>query len=163
MAEYGIDPGHFRGRVVRPVLHRLGLYSDAAENLLVGTAAQESLLGRYLVQVGGGPALGVFQMEPATHRDIWENFLAYRPELVGRIKQLLPPAAAEGWRAAEGELVTNLAYAAAMCRVHYLRRPEPLPKADDLVGLAAYWKRFYNTEAGAGTVDEFYMHYPGGK
>jgi hypothetical protein len=57
-------------------------------------------------------------------------------------------------------LETDDAYAAAMCRVHYWRMGQivgqkPLPAAGDLAGMAAYWKRFYNTPAGGGNVGEF--------
>ncbi|KAF0118141.1 MAG: hypothetical protein FD149_866 [Rhodospirillaceae bacterium] len=75
------DSAHFVTTVIRPTLLHLGLHSPAAEALLLGTAIQESRLGTYLRQTGGGPALGVYQMEPATHEDIWTNFLAYRPDL----------------------------------------------------------------------------------
>ena len=49
----------------------------------------------------------------------------------------------------------NLGYATAMCRVHYRRVLEPLPGADDIPGLAEYWKQHYNTPLGRGTVGEF--------
>ena len=50
-------------------------------------------------------------------------------------------------------------YAAAVCRVLYFRAPDPLPDAGDLDGLAKYWKRFFNTRDGAGTVAEFVSDY----
>lgn len=52
--------------VVRPVLRVMSAWSQPAEDLVMGTAAQESRL-TYLRQLGGGPALGLWQMEPATH------------------------------------------------------------------------------------------------
>jgi hypothetical protein len=42
-----------------------------------------------------------------------------------------------------------------MCRVHYYRVPAALPPAGDLAEQAAYWKRYYNTELGRGTVEHF--------
>lgn len=57
----------------------LGLWSQAAEDLLLGTAIQES--GLVHVRQVGGPALGYWQMEPATHDDIWASFVQHRPEL----------------------------------------------------------------------------------
>ena len=54
-------------------------------------------------------------------------------------------------------MVDNLAYAAAMCRVHYWRVPKPLPHLEDVHGMAAYWKTHYNTDGGAGTEAE-YVH-----
>ena len=62
-----IDINQFREEVVRPVLQDLKMYSPVAENLIMGTAAQESGF-TYIKQLGGGPALGMFQVEPATTR-----------------------------------------------------------------------------------------------
>ncbi len=55
-------------------------------------------------------------------------------------------------------LTNDLAYAAAMCRVHYFRRPERLP-ADNISALATYWKNHYNTILGAGSSREFIDNY----
>lgn len=124
----------------------------ATEQLLMGTAMQESGL-RYLKQLGGGPACGVFQMEPNTHDDIWENFLVYRGDLERKIQQTW------GRVCNADDLVTDLGYAAAMCRVHYYRAPDRLPLRDDIAAQAGYWKRWYNTEAGKGTAYEYIQHW----
>lgn len=50
-------------------------------------------------------------------------------------------------------LLTNDAYAAAMCRIRLYRSPDPLPDADCAVALCRYWKLVYNTVEGAGQVD----------
>ena len=149
-----MDARHFRACVVRPALEHLHLYTRAAENLLVGTALQESGGLRWLAQLGGGPALGVYQIEPATHDDIWKNFLGYRHKLADTVSALLASAPSR-----HGQLVTNLAYATAMARVHYLRVAEPLPKADDVHALARYWKAHYNTALGAGAAEDFAANY----
>ena len=138
-----------RQYIVQPVLRALNAYSKAAENLLVGTAVQESRL-EYLHQLGGGPARGLYQMEPATHDDICSNYLAYQPDLRARIDTFVLPQ-----HDRHDQLAWNLAYATAMCRAHYRRVREALPEEDDVDGLARYWKRYYNTEQGAGTVTEF--------
>ncbi len=143
----------FREDVVRPVLEHLGLYSAAAENLMVGTALQESRL-TYLRQLGGGPALGAFQMETATHDDIWANYLKFHPTVSARVKDY-----ESAFPGAAGQLPANMNYACAMARVHYYRRPEPLPDADDIEGLGRYWKVHYNTAAGAGTAMQFVTNY----
>jgi len=57
------------------------------------------------------------------------------------------------------ELEYNLKYAIIFARLRYLVVPHPLPDADDVKGLAAYWKKYYNTEYGAGTVEEFVEGY----
>lgn len=56
-------------------------------------------------------------------------------------------------------LVAGLEYAAAMCRIHYLRDKATLPDAGDLAGQAATWKRVYNTALGHGTVAAYIRNY----
>lgn len=149
------DCKQFRGLVVQPVLEDLGLWSQEAEDLLIGTAAVESKLGTYLHQVGGGPAKGVFQMEPATHDDIWNNYLKYKHTLYDSLKFIAPASDAEA-------LIYNLSYATAMARIHYLRVPEAIPKRvyfgskdSYIAALGAYWKEHYNTYKGKGEIEHF--------
>ena len=141
----GLDLGQFKALLVRPVLDQLGLGGSAALNLLTGTALVESGLV-WLRQNGGGPALGLWQMEPATHDDIWRNFLGFRPALAATVRQVGGTGAGVG---SAGLLVGNLAYACAMARVAYVRAPRALPLPTDSVGLSAYHKQFYNTPLGA--------------
>lgn len=143
-------------RVIRPALRSLGdgMASEAAERLVLGTAAVESEF-RHLVQLGGGPAVGLWQMEPATYRDIWQNFLAYKEDLRLRV---LANATRTNGREDEPdptEMIWNLRLGAVMCRVHYLRDPNYLPDARNVDALAAVWKRHYNTRLGAGTEAKF--------
>ena len=133
--------------VIVPALDAIGLNSQAAQELLLGTALQESNL-YYLKQLGMGPAMGLFQMEPATHDDIWTHYLIYKPKLAGKVHTISAQQTPE-------ELAGNLWYAAAMCRIHYLRVKAPLPEAGDIDAQAAYWKKHYNTTLGAGTEDEY--------
>ena len=71
--------------LIRDTLEQIGLCSDSAVELLMGTCAQESALGKYRRQIGGGPALGIMQMEPNTYKDIVKNYLKYKPALVSNI------------------------------------------------------------------------------
>lgn len=138
--------------LIKRVLVALDLHSESAENLLIGTAAQESALGEYIRQLGNGPALGIFQMEPATFKDIVQNYLQYKPELAKLIMSV------SGVNALRSEyLEYNLALSIAMCRVHYLRVSVTIP--DNLTGWAKYWKEYYNTRLGKGTEDEFIRNF----
>ena len=103
----------------------------------------------YLRQIKG-PAIGFWQMEPATMWDIWENYVLYRPKYKEALWRL-------GFNEGFGEqsLLSNLAVQAAFCRLHYRRVPKGLPKANDLEGQAKYWKKYYNTIEGKGTVEHF--------
>lgn len=147
-----LDVSQVREFVVRPALQHIGLWSLAAEELVLGTGLQESRL-RYIKQLGRGPALGLFQMEPATHDDIWFNYLRYQIELRNLVKGLAPHT--HKFHPTAEALIGHLPYAAAMCRVHYRRVRAPLPAAGDIEGQAKYWKRYYNTELGKGTVEEY--------
>ncbi|MBS1103507.1 hypothetical protein JK202_10850 [Gluconobacter sp. Dm-62] len=149
----GLNLSQVRLLIVRPALQALGLWSAAAENLLLGTLMVESG-GVWLQQVGGGPALGLWQMEPATHDDCWDNWLC----APGRSRQATALRQMIGYlNPSASLLVWNLKYAAGMARVRYQRVSEPLPAADDTEGLCSYWKAHYNTASGAGAVDDNHM------
>lgn len=127
-------------------------HSEAAVELLMLTAAQESKLGTYIQQIKG-PALGVFQIEPATHDDLVQTFLKTRPTLIQKVKDI---AGVDHFNSRL--LKFNLAYSIIIARLVYYRKPSPLP-AYDIDALAAYWKKHYNTYLGAGTKEEAIENY----
>lgn len=154
----GIRASHLRELVIRPVLERMararpGLDSAAAEELLVGTAAQESRLGYSLRQHPTGPARGIYQMEPATFDDLM-RWLAGKPDLMSAAANWASPAIPFG-----AQVAGNLYFATAIARLNYYRKPGALPAADNLAGLAAYYKKYWNTPLGAATEVEFIKHY----
>lgn len=165
-----IHPGHLREFVVRPTLELLGRWSPAAENLVMGTIAQESVIGttHYLKQASG-PALGICQVEPATHEDNWVNYLRYRMEKGqpgGKVSRLVPAWAKEEGNLVDGFkypshllLITSLEYNVAHCRLKYLRVPEPLPAEDDLDGMARYWDKYYNANPDHGFPENWIAAY----
>jgi len=145
----GINPKDLLEHVIRPACNILDMQSDAADMLLLGTCAAESACGRYLKQIGGGPALGIFQMEPDTYKDIWRNYISFRPEIKQKLSLYWPV------EPAPEKMKTELIFAAVMCRIHYRRVPHPLPDSLDLRGLARYWKKHYNSDLGAGEIEHF--------
>jgi len=152
-----ISPSDLRTLVIKPVLESLGLYSLAAENLLVGTAAHESGLV-HLAQITG-PALGIYQTEPATHADLWDSFLRYRTPLGAKVWLWASRRDPGGVQyPLHSELVGNLFYATAVARLIYFRARPALPDADDIAGLARYWKEHY-CKGCAGTVEQWVFHY----
>jgi hypothetical protein len=142
-------PQLFLATVIRPTLIQIGLHSKSAEELLLGTAIQESDL-THRRQIGGGPGRGLFQMEPATHDDIWKNYLKYRKKLAEKVGILIVP-----YKDELTALEFSDRYAAAMARVHYLRAPEALPSSGNVAAMAKYWKKYYNTPCGAGTEAQY--------
>jgi hypothetical protein len=147
----GINLKQLMDIIIQPTLNSLGLLSESAVILLAGTAGVESGYGTYIKQVGKGPALGIYQMEPTTHADIWNNYLAFNKELSQRIVRGcdLPNDVISEFR-----LISNLRYATAMTRVHYLRVKEALPHPDDADGFANYHKKYYNTYLGKTKTDD---------
>jgi hypothetical protein len=131
----GINPQHLR-RLIRETLDAMGerYASPVAVELLMLTTAQESGLGLHLWQVGGGPALGIYQMEPGR----WEDTVV-RGE---RLHDALAGAVGADWGDDRSmrRLVYDLRYATAMARAAYWLIPEPLPGAADLDGLDAYYQ-----------------------
>lgn len=143
-----IAAADFRQQVVVPALLALepaGIpCTQIAADLLMATAAIESGLGTYLVQ-RGGPALGVFQIQPASLASCLTRLTSAQRAALGWLKN------PQGYSA---QVATNLVLAAAICRLFYWQVPTPLPlrTAD---GLWGYYKRWWNTLAGAATEAEF--------
>jgi len=149
-----INSNQLQKEIIEPTLRRLDLHSKAAVHLLLGTCAQESHMGEYIRQLGNGPALGIYQMEPATHDDIVENFLQYKRQLKQRIAREF------GYNNYIADrMIYDLRYATVMARLHYFRVAAAIPPSTQIEALAAYWKRYYNTHLGAGTVEEFIENY----
>jgi len=83
-------------------------------------------------------------MEPATWAWLRSEYETRFPEIANRHIE---------------EMEWDLRLATIGCRLRYLKVKEPLPAQDDIHGMARYWKRWYNTSAGRGTVDEFIEKY----
>lgn len=151
-----IDLEQLNAYVVTPVLTHIKSYSDAARNLIIGTGLQETQF--YWVDQttkGPGPGFGPYQCERRTHNGLWKVFLPTKPQLMADVSSLLGIWPEDKVSALHG----NWNYATAICRVHYLDIPEPLPGARDKRGLAEYWKQHYNTVRGKGTIEEFLENY----
>jgi hypothetical protein len=146
------DPDQLRLLIIRPTLLALGLHSPDAEELMMGTCAQESRGGTYLKQVNG-IAYGAWQMEPATHDDIWKRFLPNQ-----HIKcSLMVNHCQIRTKPDSSIMVYHLTYACAMARLHYFRKPGVIPKT--LAEQAEYWKVNYNSLKGKGTPEEYITSY----
>ena len=140
----------FRERVIAPVLMDMRLHSAAAVNLLLGTALHESGVLRYHHQ-DGGPAMGLYQMEPDTLKDLFVKYLSFHEDRKAQLERY----SEKGLSVDHQWNLYNARYATAACRLQYYRDKEPLPSADDLAGLGAYYKRVWNSSAGAATAQDF--------
>ncbi len=153
----GICARELRSLVIRPTLKHLKLWSPAAEELLLGTAAQESGLGEHL-KMDNHRALGIYQITPRMHRNIWDNYLARQPELASRVRGLASQH--EFLQHPHAELATNLAYATAVAMMVYLRRGTLLPSGtqNSPARLGRCWHNNFHSKP-QGTVGDFIDHY----
>lgn len=134
----------FADFIVVPTLKITGLYSPSAANLLLGTAMIESNLD-YLEQKGSGGAMSFFQIEEATHKDIYRYMSRYDNAKLKEV--LLSCAFYTAWPPVEA-LIHNMRWACIIARLKYHMEPAKLPEAEDVAGLSAYYKKYYNTAKG---------------
>ena len=122
-----------------------GMHSESAVELLAMICAHESLGGKHRRQVGGGPALGIFQIEPATHNSIWDN----SDSIKSRAMRL-------GIKEDVNKLESDDRYSIFVAR-HYLAQDvNPLPKG--LEAMAAYCKSYWN-RTGKATPEKYLNDY----
>jgi len=135
--------------------------NDNEVRLMLGTwAAENGQLHRKQILGGGkfGKARGLWQMEPETAQDIFENYLSYRKDRWRLIMSefLNSNPFDHYWTPPECEfrtlLVKNDRFACAMARLQYLRRPEAIPEGLEVQG--RYWLEFYNC-GGKGTLQHY--------
>ena len=132
-------------------LYRIDSYSDDALALVVRTGMAESGYRALKGYGDGNPAIGFWQIEPATMNDMIENYINYR----SKYKKTLISLGMNFEKDTIMSIMSNMAVQAALCRLHYRRDKDPLPSWDDMEGQAKYWKRVYNTVEGRGTVKHF--------
>ena len=130
--------------IIKPALYDLNMNSEDAEELLLFTCAVESLGGTYIKQVNG-PALGIYQMEPTTYNDIWQNFIMKKQSLLLILGSNFNAFSLPD----EQRLMYDLRFATVMTRIHYLRVSANLPSKDDIQSIWEYYKKYYNTYLGS--------------
>lgn len=152
-----IDVNQLKNFVVMPALTALGMNSPAAVNLILGTAAQETNMGSFIVQQGIGDkgGLGIYQMEQRTYNDIWDNFINNNIAIKAKIKLYL---GYEG-RPLATRMISDFALSTIMCRLFYYIISKPLPDANNIQELGKFYKTYFNTDMGKATVEQFVENY----
>jgi len=107
-----------------------GLHSDHCVELLAMICAHESLGGKHRKQIGG-PALGLFQIEPVTHNSVWDNSDSIR----ARAKRY-------GITEDVSKLESDDRYSIWVARHYLAQDPSPLPKTPE--AMAEYCKSYWN-------------------
>lgn len=139
-------------------LKKLVEYSITANNphmveWLCMIAAHESRSGDLLVQVGGGAARGICQVELATEGDNWLNWIRFKKPLRQIIAETSGVTAPSAYNLTYNHIY-NIQMAWVWLQrqliVHHLQ----IPETDELMAL--YAKKLYNTEGGKAT-KELYL------
>jgi len=152
--------------IIKPTLNKMSHYggynSPSARLLNLCTYAIESDMGLYNRQLNG-PACGPGQMEPETLISIMKNCDALRnPGFLSLIRDFMHRSVNINL---PNELMhlyleTSPQFADAMMRLKYAMDSEPLPgvtgnrKVDEM-NFYGYYKRVYNTDAGASTFQKW--------
>ena len=139
----------WRDAVVEPVLKDIGLHSEAAVRLLLGTIAAESGF-KLILQLGNGPARSLFQIEPFTMYDVLSRTIHRYPKIYAGVMRW--EVENQPW---EDQLAWNMAFATCVARLKYYLDPERLPNAGDIIALSHVYKRVYNSNKGASSAEQF--------
>ena len=138
-------------QTIAAVQERLSIVPKGSKDhvaLLLETSAVESLRG-IIVRQKGGPARGIFQMEPATERCTlgWlkNNFPKVHSEVMAFYDKNKSP---------EWNRTHNVPYNVAMSTVYYWRRMGDglTDRIGTLEDRAKVWKTHYNTYLGKGSI-----------
>ncbi|WP_438951344.1 hypothetical protein [Porticoccus sp.] len=138
--------------VIKETLCYLNEWTLAKENLLVGTAAQESGVGGW----HQGKRVGLYRITPARHQAVWDKYLIHHAHIASEIRGL---AGQHSFlKDPHAELITNLKYATAIAWMIYRQAEQPLPDAGDIRGLGANWLRYFHPRY-SGSKDDFVASY----
>lgn len=127
--------------VIRPVSQTLGESHPIIEEILLSAATLRSFDP---FASNSSEGLGVFGISPELHRQVWDEFLAFRPDMASQVRGfasqhqfLLNP---------DAELVTNTRYAAAIAisALEWVKPSWPLP--NDALGLTQLWSELTHIE-----------------
>jgi hypothetical protein len=141
-----MDKKQFQHLIVEPALLDIPRgYSAEAVLAIMMIVAHESHHGRYIKQLGKGPALGLIQMEPATHASVWKygdsvwaNAVAAGMVTLDQAKRRESPPATR--------LIYDLRYNVFMARQRLFMKPQALPT--DPIDISHYLKKHWNSTKG---------------
>jgi hypothetical protein len=120
-----------------------------AKMLMLATLAVESDMGLYSRQIEG-PAVSIFQIEPETIFSIAKEWDAF-PKMIPIIQSISMLHMSPNSDRLVTECEVNSRLACLIARGKYAMDKGRIPSFDDKEGLYEYYKRIYNTGAGATT------------
>lgn len=138
----GIAACDLSQHVIRPTLVYLQRHSNSAEALLLGAAACQSALGSALDTPQGH---GLYRISELAHQMLWDQYLAFDPELASRVRGLASQHAF--LEAPHLELTVNLRYATAIAWLLIEQEKLTLPAADDVLAMGRIWCKVFQPQA----------------
>ncbi|MCK5111062.1 MAG: hypothetical protein KAQ94_06030 [Arcobacteraceae bacterium] len=145
---YGIDEDTNIEEICAKVCRVLGFGANECADIFVYRISKaESGAGTIIDGTPNGAGAGIFQFDKIP---FYDNQSRYKTKHIEKVKyQLSIDVSETTWE----ELKIDILKGALACRLHFKPFKEEIPA--DMVGQGRYWKRHYNTEAGAGTVKHF--------
>lgn len=144
---YGIESREHLDLVTKAVCRNLGGKPRLAQRMLLETCAVETQLGTYPDRHPDRLGVGAYQCDQINLDDIQLNTDLRHKKKIARLW---------GYDIDEVELsqlADDLLLATIICRLTYMRFPEPIPT--NYFDRARYWKKKYNTSAGKGTFEHY--------
>lgn len=120
--------------------------NDTAAALIQETIAAETQMGTYPDNTSES-GHGLTQFDEIGFRDVVERTRDKDKHIIRK---------KFGYQLSEltvKDLDNDPTLAIIFCRLKYKLRPEPIPS--DIVSRASYWKRFYNSALGKGTIEHY--------
>ena len=121
-----------------------GLYETAKE-MIIETAIAETGLGQ-IEDKTAGAGMGITQFDKLPFDDLKKRSLTYKDKI---LKDLGVDITLVEWE----HLRYNSFLSLLFCRLLYKPFSEEIPK--DKLGRASYWKKYYNTKLGKGTIEHY--------
>ncbi|MBT4522276.1 MAG: hypothetical protein HOC23_19935 [Halieaceae bacterium] len=107
---------HLRDQVIEPTLKYLGAWQSTTEAHLLDAVVNAPELGLFCTRSDG---MGIFNITSTQHRDIWDNYLAFNPDMASKVRGLASQRAFLS--NPDNELKTNLSYCTAIAWLLYQR------------------------------------------
>ncbi len=144
-------------QVIEPTLKYLNDLNNSTVELLLGTAAIESNLSPLTEGNPDTKGVGLFNISPQSHTDIWDTYLAFDPDLASKIRGL---ASQRSFLTNPHiELSTNLAYATAIAWCIYRRSSVSLKEKESIKNLSLLWNTYYRQSDSVNTSSDFCHRY----
>lgn len=146
---YGLAKKSHLREIIVEVCNTLGHGgpNNCAVDLMLETAAQETHCGQLRDSTPNGAGRGIFQIDPIAFNDIIQRTRSADATMV------FNQFAVDIKTVRHDALDHSPLLSAIFCRLFYKLIPEAIPAT--LAERAAYWKKYYNTELGAGSVGAY--------